>query len=127
MLKILFTAPPPGLPPLPAGLIQAYLHGNEKPFIGPGAEFSRFKGMLPPKGPVTFLIDVPFTPYATGIEKLYAAQSYFTPLILNPQPVERAAIVDCASPLMADLRMQQTGYQMIARIAEGKGMAVKNK
>ncbi len=127
VLKILLTVPAPALPPLPAGLLQAYLQGNERPFIRPGAEYVRFKGMLPPEGPVTFLFDAPFTPYAQGIEKLYAAQSYFTPHILNPHPGERAAIIDCSGPLMADLRMQQTGYRMIAQVAEGKGMAVRQK
>lgn len=127
IVKILLTVPSPALPPLPAGLVQAYLRGVESPFTRPGAEYSRFKGLLPPRGPVTFLMDVPFTPYARGIEKLYAAQSYLTPFILNPQPGERAAIIDCSGPLIADLRMQQTGYRMIARVADGKGMAVKNK
>ena len=125
VLKILLTAPAPALPPLPAGLLQAYLQGNERPFVRPGAEYAHFKGLLPPQGPVTFLMDVPFTSYARGIEKLYAAQIYFTPLILNPEPGERAAIIDCTGPLMAEVRLQQTGYRMIAKVADGKGMAVR--
>ncbi len=125
VLKTIFTDPPAVLPPVPGRLLTAYLSGQSNSFIPTGAEFSMFKGSLPPKGPVTFLGDVPFNPYSPDIDQLYKAQSFFTPLLLNPAPVERVAIVYCSQASHADLRMQETGYRLIKALHNGKGMAVK--
>lgn len=122
---IVLKVPVPSLPPLPQKLAHDYLSGEEKAFIPVGAEFRNYSNMLPPEGPLTFIMNVPFSPYAVGIAKLYEAQAYLTPMILNPQPEEKIAIIYCDNHFIADLRMQETGYRLVAVAADGKGMAVK--
>lgn len=115
----------PEIRPVPEPLIKGLLSGSHRGYIEFGNEFSGFKKYFPEKTPVTFLMDFPFNPYAPTIAQYYTAQSYFVPMILNPEPEEKIALVYCSNRVIADLRMQQTGYRLAAVEGEGKGIAVK--
>ncbi len=115
----------PEVRPVPQALIQGLLSGSHRGYIEFGNEFSGFKKYFSEKIPATFLMDFPFNPYAPTIAQYYTAQSYFVPMILNPEPEEKVAIVYCTNHSIADQRMQQTGYRLAAVEGDGKGIAVK--
>lgn len=121
-LILLFKAP--ALPPIHANLLKELLAGKS-PFLPFGSEFEAFKPHLPPNERVSFIMDFPFTPYVRDIDRFYTAQSYFTPIVLSHEPDQRAAIVYCSSTAIAQKRLEETGYQILLPLAEGKGIAVK--
>jgi len=101
------------------------LLGGDKDLPEFGATFAPFKPFLPRKGRISFIMDYPFHPYGTTIEQLYTAQSYLVPLILNPEPGEKQALVFCSSAAVAERRLSETGYRMTMVLADGKGLAEK--
>ena len=116
--------PAPVPPPHPA-LLSELLAGRDRGYNPFGFEFEPFRRALPPGGRVSFLMDYPFGPYVKTVEKLYTAQFYLAPLMINPDPAEQIAIVYCSDIPTADRRMAETGYRLGMPIAEGKAIAVK--
>lgn len=115
----------PEIRPVPPQLMEGLVSGSQQGYIEFGNEFSDFKKYFTSKEPVTFLMDVPFTPYARTIAQYYTAQSYFVPAILNPEPEEKMALVYCSDRFIAEQRMRETGYRLVAAESDGKGVAVK--
>jgi len=107
-------------------ILNRLLNGNDADFRVPGSQFQAFKESLPKKGTFSFLMDRAFDPYDTMIESLYAAQAYLAPLLINPKPDEKIAIVYCSNQTIAEERMKQEGYQPIS-MNNGKGLAIKTK
>jgi len=126
ILAIIACSELPSLGPENFRLRKELLSGNKRIFRVLGADFSAFKPYLPPQGTVSFLMDSPYQPYDPITEKLYMAQSYLAPLILNANPVEKNAIVYCTKGFIADDRMQSAGYKLKIALADGKGIAEKN-
>ncbi len=108
----------------PPAVWNALLRGND-PFIAPGIEFSLFEPLLPKNEKVSFILDFPFNPYVPNIDKLYSAQSYLVPRIISHQTKERAAIVFCSNNEIAQKRLEESGYRMLAPLGDGKGVAVQ--
>lgn len=99
--------------------------GSNLGFILPGSEMEPFKKALPPNALVTFLTD-----HAAGVniqeERMFNdARLYLAPIMVNPEPAERIAIVYCSRQETADRRLQETGYHWTGIFAPGKGLAVK--
>jgi len=122
---LLLRSPDRGVKPVPRELYEGLISGTHQGYTDPGNKFSAFKKYFISNTPVTFLMDTPFTPYAPGIEHYYTAQSYFVPMILNPEPDEKIALIYCSNHTIADLRLQQTGYRLAAVEGDGKGIGVK--
>ncbi len=127
VLAIIAFSELPSLAPENFLLRKELFSGNEKIFRALGSDFSVFKPHLPEKGAVSFLMDLPYHPYAPISEQLYMAQSYLAPLILNILPNEEIAIVYCSKGFIANGWMQSTGYQLKIALAEGKGIAEKKR
>jgi hypothetical protein len=87
--------------------------------------FKEYARLLPKKGAVSFLLDLPFTPYNYKREDLYAAQIFFVPLLINPMPEEKFAITYCSNQEIANFRMIETGYFFLDKTGDGKGVAIK--
>ena len=126
VLLVLRSKHPPVQSPHPL-LLQELLKGSDRGYIPLGHEFSKFKNILPEAGTFSFIFDYPFGAYAPNVEWLYTAQNQLAPLILNPQPVEPAALVYCTNSSIADKRMRETGYRLAAVIGDGKAIAVKTR
>lgn len=106
-------------------LLNGLFSGSNLGYILPGSEMEPFKKVLPPDALVTFLTD-----HAAGVniqeERTFNdARLYLAPIIVNPEPAGRIAIVYCSSQETADRRLQETGYQWTGILAPGKGLAVK--
>ena len=112
------AAPPPGL-------LRSLLSGSNQGFTLPGSEMIPFKQVIPPNVIVTFLTDHPHGQNITEERLFNDARLYMVPVILNAQPVGKAAIVYCSTQEIADQRLQETGYQWAGILAPGKGIAVK--
>jgi len=125
VLLLILRAPNPEIKPVPPPLYLGLISGSQRGFLEFGHQFSGFKKYFKEDEPVTFLMDTPFDPYARGIEKYFTAQSFFIPLILNPEPKEKSAIIYCSDHTIADRRLQETGYRLVAVEGDGKGVAVK--
>ncbi len=123
---ILIHHPPVSKPPVTSAplIIQKLLEGKD-PFIPSGEIFSAFKPFLPPHEKVTFIMDYPFSPYGRGIDQLYEAQSHLAPTILSHDPDQRAAIVFCSNTSIAEKRLEESGYRILAPLGDGKGVAIK--
>jgi len=117
---------PPSIPllKLPPVVQKALLMGND-PFVAPGSEFHVFKALLPEREKVSFILDHPFNPYVPNIDKIYSAQSFFTPRVISPETKERAAIVFCSNDEIAKKRLDESGYRMLVPLGDGKGVAAK--
>lgn len=126
LLFVLSRAEHPHTPAAHPLLLQHLFQGSERAFIPFGAaSFAPFETYLPPNGPISFIMDHPFSPYGTTIEQLYTAQSYLTPRILNPNAGETAGLIYCTNKDIANFRMAQNGYRMLFPVSDGKGVAVK--
>ncbi len=107
-------------------LLRGLLEGSHTGYISPGSEIKSFRSVLPPRGTLTFLMDRPYKAEVADTEFYHRIQNYLCPLVLNPRPEENAGILFCSSDAMAQQRLQETGYRMIMRLDEGKGIIVKN-
>jgi hypothetical protein len=126
LLFVLSRAEHPHMPAVHPVLLGHLLQGSDRVFVPFGAvAFAPFEKYLPPSGPMSFIMDHPFSPYGTTIEQLYTAQSYLTPRILNPNGGETAGLIYCSNQDIANFRMAQNGYQMLFPVSDGKGVAVK--
>ncbi len=126
ILAIITCSELPSLGPENFRLRKEFISGNKRIFRVLGSDFSIFKPYLPLHGAVSFLMDSSYQPYDPITEKLYMAQSYLAPIILNANPDEKSAIVFCSKGYIADDRMQSAGYKLKIALADGKGIAEKN-
>ncbi len=115
------------LPPIPGPVFlmrKQFLAGNETLFRiqDPGLPFAIFEPYLPRRGSVSFLTD---DPEHTATEQLQAARGQLAPLLLNPDPVEKIALVFCSQTAIAAARMQATDYRAIKIFGDGKLIAEK--
>lgn len=106
---------------------KQFLAGNESFFKGqnPGLPFAIFEPHLPRNGTISFLTDTPYHPEHGSAEKIQAAQGRLAPLMLNPQPEEKTALVFCSQSEIAAARMHATGYRPLKILGDGKLIAVK--
>ncbi len=121
----ILTAEVPRIPPPDQPLLRDILEGNEKNIPKFGSEFELFKPYIDANETYSFIMDVPFNNYGKIAEHIYAAQSVLAPVLLNPHPVEKAALVDCSNSAIAMHRLEQTGYTLVRALENGKGLAVK--
>lgn len=106
-------------------LRQRFGENQRQYFPDPGEIFSIFAPYVPQKGSLSFITDSAYEPYDLEIAQHFSAQNYFTPLILNPFPQEKYALVYCSGDSVAAARLRETGYRMRAVLAPGKGLAEK--
>jgi len=125
ILAIIGFSDLPAVDPGNLSLRDHLFAGNESLVPDPGSEFSVFKPHLPVGGAVSFLMDIPYFPYAPAAEQLYTAQSYLVPLVINIAPTEQKALVYCSNDPLAAGWMQKTGYRPVLKLADGKGIAEK--
>lgn len=113
------------LPGIMPQMLQPLAAGNDRGFLPVGYEFEPFRKTLPDKGRLGFIMDYPFHPYGQTITQLYSAQTYFVPVVFNPEPGDPVALLYCSNRFIADRRLAETGYRLAAVLADGKGFAVK--
>ena len=106
-------------------LLKGLLSGSNRGYILPGIEMAPFKQVLPPNGTVTYLSDHPYAAVPEEEKEFRDNRLYLAPILVNPEPGEKNAIVNCSSQEIADQRLLETGYQWMASFAPGKGIAVK--
>ena len=108
-------------------LRDQFLAGNNAIFRAqdPGITFSPFTPFLPPQKEISFITDTPYAPRDQATEKLQIAQGWLTPRILNPDPVEKTALIFCSNRAIAEARMKATGYRIVKTLGNGKGIAEK--
>ncbi len=95
-------------------------------FQDPGLPYAIFKtGLARTGGTATFLTDRPYDPKDPAVEQLQAAQGSLAPLLLNPLPTENKAFIFCSREVIAQARMQGTGYRPVVILADGKMIAEK--
>jgi hypothetical protein len=119
------------LPPLrgPVSFLRDQLFsGNHAAFRAqdPGIFFSAFAPFLPARGRISFITDLPYAPRDPATELIQRAQGRLAPLILNPEPVERMALVFCSNSSIAEARMKAASYRPVRILGDGKIIAVKN-
>ena len=110
------------LPSISFRQIQPLLADNRSAFAPLGEEFRAFSEVCP-SAACSFIMDYPFHPYGKTVEQLYTAQSVLAPTLLNPQPLEPAALVYTSGSGIADKRLSETGYEAVTWLAPGKGLA----
>lgn len=115
----------PALPENSLSAFQRFCAADHNNLPSHNQEYDVFKPYLPSHGSVSFIMDYPFHPYSKTVGQLYTAQSRLAPLVLNPSPDEKNAIIFCTDAKTADIRMLQTGYRLTQALANGKGVAVK--
>ena len=127
ILGIILTSHLPAIPGQVLVLTRQFWADDQKFFQAqnPDFAFTPFEPWLPIKGRFSFITDVPYGPKNSATELLQAAQGSLVPRVLNAQPVEDRAIIFCSNSLIADLRMRETGYQLIKSLGDGKGIAEK--
>ncbi len=125
ILLMIAFAELPSVSPENFRLRKELLSGNEAIFGEVGSAFAVYKPYLPQRGSVTFFMDFLYNPYDPTSEKLYMAQSYLAPLVLNVLPDEKVAIVACSQGLIADEWMRSTGYRLKVPLGNGEGIAEK--
>jgi hypothetical protein len=118
------------LPPVTGAVFlmrKQFLAGNETLFRAqnPGLRFTIFAPYFSGEKTISFLTDTPYEPEHAGTEALQAAQGQWAPLLLNPEPVEKTALVFCSQNAIAAARMQATGYQSTKVLGNGKMIAEK--
>ncbi|MBI4550214.1 MAG: hypothetical protein HY714_04755 [Candidatus Omnitrophica bacterium] len=106
-------------------VIRSLLAGEDRSILPVGYEFEPYRRFLPARGRLGFIMDFPFHPYGKTITQLYSAQTYFVPVVLNPNPGDPVALLYCSNRFIADQRLAETGYRLAAVLADGKGFAVK--
>ncbi|MBI3306203.1 MAG: hypothetical protein HYZ84_00145 [Candidatus Omnitrophica bacterium] len=106
-------------------VLRNLLQGFHQDYALPGSELEPFKKVLPAAEIVSFLTDHPFGKNLDEEKIFNDARLYLAPIILNPEPMERVAIVYCSSQEIADQRLAENGYQWAAVMTPGKGVAVK--
>jgi hypothetical protein len=106
---------------------KQFLAGHESFFRlqDPGLLYVPFETHLPQSGVASFLTDMPYAPKQKATEQLQAAQGRLAPLLLNPDPVEKTALISCSRNDIALARMQAAGYRPITVLEEGKMIAEK--
>ena len=119
------------LPPLNSHVFflrDQFLAGNKEVFRiqDPGIAFSSFTPFLPSQKEISFITDRPYAPRDQATEKLQIAQGWVAPHILNPDPVEKTALIFCSTGSIAEARIKVTGYRMVKSLGDGKGIAEKN-
>lgn len=104
---------------------KQFLAANESFFRiqDPGLPYAAFEFYLPRKGNASFLTDTPYAHERSVAEKLQAAQGRLAPLLINPAPSERIALVFCSNDAIAAARMQATGYRPLKALGNGKWIA----
>jgi len=118
------------LPPLKSHVFflrDQLLAGHQDVFLvqDPGIVFSTFIPFLSPKSEISFISDRPYAPRDQAIEKLQIAQGRLAPRILNPDPVEKTALIFCTNQSLAEARMKSTGYRSVITLGDGKVIAEK--
>ena len=124
LILIVRVYKPVKLEPHPV-MMEGLLTGSNQGYVIPGSELAPFKVILPSEGTLTFLTDHPFKDVVKEMEFYHRAQNYLCPLVLNPRPQETAGILYSQDDATAQKRLQETEYRMVARLAEGKGIIVK--
>jgi len=125
LITILVIASRLTLPESPAILKKSFLSGSNYGFLSFDQAFDVFRPHLPQKGRISFIMDVDFNLYGTDISQIYTAQSNLAPLIINPEPIEEIAIVNCSNDSAAIMRMSMLGYEPIAHVGKGHFVAQK--
>lgn len=125
LLSLFFLFESPRLPKPQKELLLSTLSGSNQGFRVLGHEFELYRPHLPPEGPVSFLMDFPFSPYSATIDQLYTAQAYLCPVVLNPNPGELGAIFHTSSAEVALRRSNETGYRLILPLGEGRAIGAR--
>ncbi len=111
-------------------LLHSLMSGDDHAFITPASELKILKPYLPANGFFSFIMDVPYVnedDHADYREFFWKAQNYVIPIVLNRNPGETEAIVFCQNDSIANQRLEETGYEWLHKIADGKGIAIKKK
>lgn len=91
----------------------------------PGYELDPLRAYLPKTGTVSLITDKAYEEGYAVKEVFFIIQNRIAPLLLNPQPVEAAALVFCTNHDKAVSRLSSLGYRMAVDLQDGRGLAVK--
>lgn len=108
-------------------LLRNLLSGTQGSYKPLGAELAPFKAILPQKGVITFLMDKPRYGDKELTEFFLSVQNFLCPVILNSEPVEPHGIIYCTNDDIANARLSETGYQMVAKQSAGKGIMIRKR
>lgn len=122
--KIL-TTPIPALQSPDPAILSGILKGSNKGVPVLGEEFDPFRPYVSPGETYSFIMDLPFNGYGNITKQIYTAQSRLAPVLLNPAPGEKNALVYCSNTAVAMQRLEESGYTLVRPLADGKGLAVK--
>lgn len=127
ILFVIVATPIPSLPDQVFILKKFFDSGQENVFrlLDPGAPFSMFEPYIHQNQRISFLMDLPYSPYDMSVEHFQAAQRYFTPRILTPFPTQEIALFHCSANPIAEKRAQETGYKITHMIGNGKAVGKK--
>ncbi|PIQ86836.1 MAG: hypothetical protein COV74_03120 [Candidatus Omnitrophica bacterium CG11_big_fil_rev_8_21_14_0_20_45_26] len=106
-------------------LLKSLILGQNKGYILPGSEFEIFRPYLPRNGRFSVIFDEPFAQNKSIQHRLWNAQNYLCPLILNHDPAEELALVLCSDESSASKRLNATHYTWLKQINPGAGIARK--
>ena len=123
-ILIYYSYEPIQLKPLDIQLRDLFT-GSRNSYITPGSQLSPIKKILPNEGAITLLTDHPYKQVTSETELAHDFQNYVCPLLLNSLPVEKTGIIYTESDEIAQKRLGEEGYQMIAQWDKGKGVIVK--
>ena len=114
------------LTPHPA-LLQGLLAGKTTLYLEPGAkEAGVFKKILPKAGIFTLLTDRPYAQAPVKEQEFHhKLQNYLCPLLINSEPVEARGILFCSQEAAAQKRLEETRYQIVMNLGNGKGLVEK--
>jgi len=108
--------------PAPRELSRLF-HSTAENTALPGSELHSLKAILSPEATVSLITDRAFEADNEVKELFFILQNYMTPRLINPQPVERLALVFCSSPNKAAERTSLLGYKIAVDLGEGRGLA----
>ncbi len=124
LFQILST-PVPALQSPDTSMLSGMVRGTHEGIPKLGSEFDLFRPYLSAEETYSFIMDFPFNGYGNITKQIYTAQSALAPVLLNPKPVEKNALVYCTNSAVALQRLAETGYTLVRPLADGKGLAVK--
>lgn len=125
LIYTLIIASHPKLQDVPKSLRNSFLYGQNNDLLSFDHAYDVFRPYLPQEGRISFVMDVDFNIYGTDIEQIYTAQSNFAPLIVNPEPIEPIAVINCSNDSAAFVRMKLLGYEPLEHISKGHFIARK--
>jgi hypothetical protein len=108
-------------------LLRGLLEGKATMYLEPGStEAAVFKKILPKAGVFTLLTDRPYAQAPVKEQEFHhKLQNYLCPLLIHSEPVESRGILFCSQEAVAQKRLEETGYQIVMNLGNGKGLIEK--